>query len=260
MSLYSILKKLILSFHYYLFTISFLSAKNDKKYSNRLDFDDYVAAKLRKQNEYKRKIPSVSVIYRVKNGSEYIEASILSISGLASQIIVVDNNSTDNTRDIVERLSNQLADVCSIQLYSYDKNLAIAGEGYKDQVTKGDGSLAEFYNFSFSLGDCDYLMKVDAHYIFSAYGVDILQKQIAKNYDGVVFRGLEFFGKWMSNELFLYKRSLGLKYCDGELYEQLMWDKSTVRVKTIIKPLYLHVKRLSYVKNLYNTKKAIYVK
>lgn len=40
----------------------------------------------------------------------------------------------------------------------------------------------------------------------------------------------------MSNELFLYKRSLGLKYCDGELYEQLMWDKSTVRVKLSLNP------------------------
>ncbi|SUG60285.1 Uncharacterised protein [Salmonella enterica subsp. arizonae] len=74
-------------------------------------------------------------------------------------------------------------------------------------------------------------MKVDAHYIFSAYGIDILQKQIAKKYDGVVFRGVEIFGKWMSNELFLYRRSLGLKYIDGELYERLVWNKKKYTYK-----------------------------
>ncbi|EAQ6022800.1 TPA: glycosyltransferase, partial [Salmonella enterica subsp. enterica serovar Mgulani] len=249
--LYSFIKRMILSIHYYLFSMAFLSFNVKKRYADRLEFDNYVSTKLKKQVENKKKLPSVAAIYRVKNGAEYIEASILSISSFATQIIVVDNNSMDNTKNIVEKLSNELRDVCDIKLFSYNKKLAIAGSGYIDRVSNGDGSLAEFYNFCFSLTECEYVMKVDAHYIFSAYGIDILQKQIAKKYDGVVFRGVEIFGKWMSNELFLYRRSLGLKYIDGELYERLVWSKKNTHIRTIIKPLYLHVKRLAYAKYLY---------
>ncbi|EAY5740020.1 glycosyltransferase, partial [Salmonella enterica] len=128
----------------YLFSMAFLSFNVKKRYADRLEFDNYVSTKLKKQVENKKKLPSVAAIYRVKNGAEYIEASILSISSFATQIIVVDNNSMDNTKNIVEKLSNELRDVCDIKLFSYNKKLAIAGSGYIDRVSNGDGSLAEF--------------------------------------------------------------------------------------------------------------------
>ncbi|MDM2796623.1 MULTISPECIES: glycosyltransferase family 2 protein [Citrobacter] len=246
--IYSFIKKIVLFIHYFFFMLSFQKWKINEKNVDRLAFDQYVKKRITRQNDYKKKLPTVSAIYRVKNGAEYIEASILSIATFVTQIIIVDNNSSDDTRRIAERLSHDLKDICQIKIYTYTKNVAIAGEGYIQNLDGDDNSLASFYNYSFSLGDCDYLMKVDAHYIFSSYGIDVLQKQLAKKYDGIVYRGIEFYGKWMSNEMFLYKRSLGLKYEDGDFYECLIWDRKKLRIKTLIKPIYLHMKRISFVK------------
>ncbi|HGB1770479.1 TPA: hypothetical protein ACIUG1_004546, partial [Salmonella enterica subsp. enterica serovar Rough:-:-] len=68
--LYSFIKRMILSIHYYLFSMAFLSFNVKKRYADRLEFDNYVSTKLKKQVENKKKLPSVAAIYRVKNGAE----------------------------------------------------------------------------------------------------------------------------------------------------------------------------------------------
>ncbi|MBD2820342.1 glycosyltransferase family 2 protein [Xenorhabdus sp. 42] len=249
----SIIKSTILNLHYNSFRLSFLSvtsitSKNSK--ADRLSFDSYTVDKIKKQLERRENLPSVSAVYRVKNGAEYIESSILSIAPFAKEIIIVDNDSTDNTLAVVNSLAKKLKKTNKFVITKYEKKLAIAGKGYKEQVDKdNDKSLATFYNYCFSLATCDYVIKTDAHCIFSPYGIDTLQDTIKKEYEGVIFRGLEIYGKWLHLELSLYKRSLDFRYLDDELYERLIFNKK-IKAKRIIKPIFLHIKRLSYIKDI----------
>ncbi|MDE9453841.1 glycosyltransferase [Xenorhabdus bovienii] len=259
----SIIKSIILNLHYNSFRLSFLSftsitLKNSR--ADRLSFDSFTTKKIKKQLKRREDLPSVSAIYRVKNGAEYIESSILSIAPFAKEIIIVDNNSTDNTLEIVHSLAKELKETNKFIISKYEKKLAIAGKGYREQVRKDkDKSLASFYNYCFSLSTCDYVMKVDAHCIFSPYGIDELQNSIKKEYEGIIFRGLEIYGKWLHLELSLYKKDLGLRYVDDELYERLDFNRK-LKSKRIIKPLFLHIKRLSYIKNMENDTSPIFNK
>ncbi len=246
----SFVKNMLMSIHYLAFRFSFLSTESIPSKADRLAFDSFVSNKLKKQLKLKSALPSVAVVYRVKNGAEYIEASILSVSPFAKKIIVVDNGSSDNTVKIVEVLSQKLSGITEIILNKYDGNLCIAGEGYLDKVKKNKcGSLAGFYNYCFSLADCDYVMKFDAHCILSPYGIDSLQKAISKGFEGIIFRGVEIYGKWLNSEMYLYKSNLGFIYVDDEFYEKLKWNEE-IRTKKLLKPIFMHIKRISYIKYL----------
>lgn len=52
------------------------------------------------------KYPKIAACYITKNEEEYIEYSVKSIYPLVSKIIVVDNNSTDKTLEILERMED----------------------------------------------------------------------------------------------------------------------------------------------------------
>ncbi|WP_370558711.1 glycosyltransferase family 2 protein [Edwardsiella tarda] len=249
--LYSHYDGLIKSLYDTMLNFSFL--KTDRRIANldRLSYDAATIDKVRKQVKLKEKLPSISVVYRVKNGGEYLELSILSISAFATEVIVVDNDSSDNTIEIVSRLNEQLRGVCDVKLFNYKEKLAIAGKGYRQSLIKDPGgSLAKFYNYCFSLSSCDYVMKFDAHCMLLPSAIDKLQKEIMKSIDGVIFRGVEVYGKSLSMELYLYKKCLGFKYCDGDYYEMLQWDRG-INVKRIRYPLFIHMKRLVYAKHLF---------
>ncbi|WP_369686059.1 glycosyltransferase [Photobacterium leiognathi] len=80
---------------------------------------------------------------RVKNGEEYIEASILSILPLVSEVVIIDNGSKDNTLLIVKRLKKELQNKININVFSYDKKIEIAGEGYSQRVSSNpDGFIS----------------------------------------------------------------------------------------------------------------------
>ncbi len=146
-----------------------------------LSFDQFVANSMSRQLKKRDDVGKISAVIRVKNGSEYIEASVLSIAMLATEIVIVDNNSTDETLAIANKLKEQLDGVCEVNIYSYGNKLEIAGTGYLDKVKNNpSGSLADFYNYSFNLAKCEYVMKWDAHAIMLVNGVNSIQKLLKK--------------------------------------------------------------------------------
>ncbi|HDM8070130.1 glycosyltransferase [Vibrio harveyi] len=219
---------------------------------DRLSFDQFVANSMSRQLKKRDDVGKISAVIRVKNGSEYIEASVLSIAMLATEIVIVDNNSTDETLAIANKLKEQLDGVCEVNIYSYGNKLEIAGTGYLDKVKNNPpGSLADFYNYSFNLAKCEYVMKWDAHAIMLVNGVNSIQKLLKKGPDSITFRGLEFYGKRMDYEMRIYKQELGLTYYDDELFEMIDFKNkpsSSISRSYIKRPAYLHLKRLSYAK------------
>lgn len=225
---------------------------------SRDKFDYLSSSSIRTYNSRKAEIPTISAVIRVKNGGEYIESSILSIAPLVTEIILVDNQSSDNTREIVERLSNELKYICDIKYFTYNKKLALAGEGYLNQVSSKQGaSLADYYNYCFSLATCDYVLKWDAHIIMYPHAIAEIQRKISqKKYDAIKFRGVEVYGKLLSPEIRLYRHDDSIRYIDSEHYEIVDFSKR-LKIVSLFKPVHLHIKRLSYVKYINKSDSAI---
>ena len=225
---------------------------------NREQQDLFIQQKLEDCSSKKVRLPKVSAIYRVKNGAAFIESSIYSVLPLVSEIIVVDNKSTDNTLDILNRLKIELSKIVEFKIYTYDHSIALAGSSYQNQLSTGNKSLADFYNYSFSKGTSPYLIKVDAHYIFTIHKIEQIQKIIEKRPDVIYYRGCEIFGRLLSVEPHCFKKDIGYKFIDSDNYEILKFDNSPkLNKKFIITPVFIHIKRLTYSKFVESTKKAV---
>ncbi|UJF17133.1 hypothetical protein L0B53_04240 [Vibrio sp. SS-MA-C1-2] len=211
--------------------------------------DDDISTRYVDVKENKKKGPSISAIYRVKNGEKSLELSIYSIASFVDEIVIIDNNSTDSTIDIAKRLKEELKGCVEINIYSYNYNIALAGSGYEERMKQPNTkSLAEFYNYAFSLGKGDYLIKVDAHYVFTLKSVEKIQNVLQnKMPDVLYFRGFEFFGKSLSIEPFLFNRNSGWEYVNADRYEILTFKKPLkLKKECLLIPAFLHVKRIGY--------------
>lgn len=233
----------------YIYNTLFSSVTISDSLLDRDRFDIYSSERNKEFINIKKKIPKISAVIRVKNGQEYIESSILSISPLVSEIILVDNLSTDDTKSIVDRLAVELVGVCDIKYFTYSEKLAVAGNGYLRRVESGEGaSLASYYNYCFGLATCEYVMKWDAHLLLFPNAIEKIQRTIASGlYDAIKFRGIELYGKVLSREISLYRNDGSIYYCDSEHYEVININRN-IRVASIYKPIFLHLKRLSYIK------------
>ncbi|MCS3601274.1 glycosyltransferase involved in cell wall biosynthesis [Buttiauxella sp. BIGb0471] len=205
--------------------------------------------------ENRKKHPSISAVYRVRNGSQYIELSIISVAPICSEIIIVDNGSTDGTLEIVKRLKDELSSICDIKIFHYNSSVALAGKGYRDEVEKyPERSLAKYYNYAFSLASCEYVMKCDAHCIYTPAGINKIQSKIINLYKTnnlFTFRGVEIFGGLLSCEPYLIKKGC-FEYYDSDTFEllKLKFKRSFKQriMGRISTPCFIHVKRMSYVK------------
>lgn len=229
-----------------------LKLRNVNSNLDRSDFDNTSKRTIEYLLDRKKKLPSISAIYRVKNGSSSLELSILSVAAICTEIIIIDNLSTDNTREIVKKLQFELKDICSIKLFTFDKKVTVAGNNYSKKLNKNEATLSEFYNECFHKGNCDYLMKVDSHLIFSVRGLFEIQKKLSILPRFIIYRGVEAFGKKMSFEFYLFKNDTSFTFLDGKFYEKLTFSyKINFFEKfknTIFEPVYIHVKRLTYLK------------
>ncbi|EGD4543614.1 glycosyltransferase, partial [Escherichia coli] len=137
------------------------------------------------------------------------------------------------------------------------KKLCRAGKNYADCVRSNpSGSLAKYYNYAFSKATSEYVMKCDANYIFTLKGkIDIINA-LNKNPDVLCYPGVEIFGHHHSIEPFVYLRKLNYKYCDGLLWEFLHYER-TAKIKKILNPCFVHIKRINYNKYIHSEHKGV---
>ncbi len=223
------------------------------KTSERLKFDQIVGEFQYEVNKNKKTLPTLSAIYRVKNAETHLELSVTSIALICSEIIIVDNNSSDKTLDIANELKNKLSDICDVKIYSYNRELAIAGEKYSSSLTK-ENSLASYYNFAFSKATSDYVMKADAHLLYVPKALLKIQKMLKKNKRVIIFKGVEIYGMKLSFERYIFRNDGTYSFSDGEFYEELKFNYSLSKLEqflsTIFMPCFVHFKRLRYISML----------
>ncbi|MGZ0749367.1 glycosyltransferase [Kluyvera sichuanensis] len=221
----------------------------------RLGFDRKVGQFQRKIILNKDNIPSISAVFRIKNAAVYLEASVMSISPICKEIIIVDNDSSDDSLSLCYKLQNILRGVCDLKIYSYKYKLAIAGEGYHDNLTE-ENSLARYYSFAFSKATSDYVMKADAHLLYTPSALEKIQKKIKEGRRVVIFRGVELYGMKLSFERYIFRNDSSFNFIDGRLYEELHFNYKISKWEqlrsTIMTPCFIHFKRIRYVTNLDN--------
>ncbi|WP_283392569.1 glycosyltransferase [Photobacterium phosphoreum] len=221
-----------------------------KENRNRLKFDIEVGEFQSNINKNKKLIPSISAVYRVKNAESCLELSILSIASICSEIIIIDNNSSDKTLVIAKKIQQNLSSVCEVKIYAYKNNLSIAGDDYKIGLTT-ESSLANYYTYCFSKATCDYVMKCDAHLIYTPQSLVKIQKKLKEKRRVIIFRGVELYGMKLSYERYIFKNDNSFKYIDGDCYEELVFDYKLSKIEqirsTILTPCFIHVKRSCYI-------------
>jgi len=213
------------------------------------EVDQAIGSVITKMYEDRDKLPSVTAVYRIKNASVYLEASILSIMPLCKKIRIIDNGSTDvDIDEYFEGLKKKYGHISEFELLKYPVKLTLPGKDYQSRLKANkEGSLADYYNFAFKDIDTEYAYKVDAHKLVLPDGILSIQNALASQPKAIIYSGQEIYGRPMSREVYLFRTDLNLKYVDGDQWEYLdysqdVWDEAI----EIYRPTFIHIKSLNY--------------
>jgi len=101
-----------------------------------------------------------SFLLRIKNEQDTIERCVLDIVDLADEIIIVDNNSTDNTLRIILDLEKKYS---NIFVYQYRINIPRVGREHAESLNK-DNTLKNYYNWTLSKATYNKKIKWDGDF------------------------------------------------------------------------------------------------
>lgn len=112
----------------------------------------------------------VSGIMRVKNDAEFIEASIDSCIDALDELVIVYNDCSDNSPELIYKKQSQYPDKIKVYEYKhkiYSINLTKEEYEYaKSLPSDSPHLLCNYYNFALSKVTCQYAMKIDADQIY----------------------------------------------------------------------------------------------
>jgi len=164
----------------------------------------------------------ISAFVRCRNEEEYIVASLMSVYRIFDEIVVILNNSTDRTRELVQEL---MTDHQKIRLLNYDHECAPVGPGYLKSVGEApDSSLAKYYNWCMEHTTFSHVCKWDGDMIAIA-PLERAGEAISSS-DVVLFDGYDVLGEYttdMEARIFRYDL-MRARYVDWDLYEILEHD------------------------------------
>lgn len=192
---------------------------------------------------------TLSAVFRVKNAQDTLWLSYLSIAPLCSQVIIIDNESTDATAVIIARIKIHCEQRgVAFVTQSYNKPIATFGRSYQAQLAEDKSqSIADYYNFAFSHVTSNYAIKVDAGCIFYPKALKAMRRAIDSNRPLVRMRGMEYFGKTMAYEPRLFSMDAYGGFVDGPYYEVIKLKDRHQKYNPrnfYLPPAYLHFSRL----------------
>ena len=108
--------------------------------------------------------PGISAFMRIKNGEDYLKATILSIINQVDEIICVFNDCNDNTENILVELENEYS---KIKVYKYIPPVYVMNsEKYLETEENSVNSFSYYSNFALSKTTKKYCIKIDDDEIF----------------------------------------------------------------------------------------------
>jgi len=104
--------------------------------------------------------PGISAFMRCRNGADFVEATIRSHLGFYDDLVVVYNQCTDKTPDILARLSQEFGPKMRVFHYT-DRVQPLGSEAHAN--TRGDSpeSMVNYSNFALAQTRCQVVVKLD---------------------------------------------------------------------------------------------------
>lgn len=153
---------------------------NISNIENKNEYDIYVDVHRKR---------GISSMMRVGNEEEFIEASILSTIDFFDEIIIVLNNSTDNTENIVSNINSE-----KIKIYHYPFKLRPNGPGHKQNNPENSiYSISYYYNWCMSKTSYSHICKWDGDNVALSKFSELKDIVLANNI--VWFKGVNIVGK-----------------------------------------------------------------
>lgn len=139
--------------------------------------------------------PGFSFVIRAKNEATNIERCIRSLKNHRDEIIFIDNNSTDATYSIANRLKSE---IFNLKTFHYNVDIPRAGKDHAQAVWAGStNTLGHYYNFALSKVSRFNFTKWDADYIALASNledmIETLQLRTRGDNFSLWFSGHEVF-------------------------------------------------------------------
>ena len=191
----------------------------------------------------------ISAMVRVKNEDQFLRASILSIIDHIDEVVIVDNQSNDNTSSIICDLLNEYPN--KIRSFSYNFSIARCGEDNEREFKKDPNSpslLSTFYNWSMAKCSFPYVLKWDGDMIATDEFHVALDKFRRSNMNCLRFFGLNVHSnfenatakKYSDEEVCIFPKKF-VSFKSDSVYEVLNGRvlKHNMRVK---ESCYLHMK------------------
>ena len=180
----------------------------------------------------------LSAFVRCKNEEEYIVASLMSAYRVFDEMVVILNNSTDRTRELVEDL---IRDHPKIRMIEYPHECQPIGPGYHQRIlTTPDSSLAKYYNWCVEQTTFSHVCKWDGDMIATPRLEQV--RQLIPASDVVLFDGHDVLGQDTTDlepRIFRYNPARA-RYVDWDLYEVLEHNYSNA--SAVAQKCYLHMK------------------
>lgn len=115
-------------------------------------------------------LPGVSGMMRVKNDGQFIEACVESCISALDELIIVWNDCTDNSTEVIERMRQRYPDKIKTYEYKYkvySTNLTKDEYEYAKSLPKDSPHLlCNYYNFCLSKVTREYAVKIDADQMY----------------------------------------------------------------------------------------------
>jgi hypothetical protein len=214
---------------------------------NRSDWDAFNRINLSSAIPEAGPLP-ISAVVRARNAESCLVLSVASIVHYCSEVILVDHLSTDRTWVMMQELAEKYPG--RVKAYQYEKPAARGGVGYIERVRAGEGSLAEYYRFCFSLGTQKYLLKWDTDMLANPAFYRYFKEAVDRDADIAYCDGIDLSGVCScANEGRMFRRELPWGYQDFAFCEGLVIDgkeltKAALTRYTAPLPIYFHLKQI----------------
>ena len=164
----------------------------------------------------------------------------MSVVRVFDEIVVILNQSTDGTRELVQQLACKQP---RIRLLNYDQECAPAGAGYMQMVCAAPSrSLAKFYNLCMEQTTYSHICKWDGDMI--ALPTIERVRTLVGSHDVVIFDGYDVLGEYTTDNeprIFRFDPERA-QFVDWDLYEVLSYDYG--EIARVEEKCYLHMKLL----------------
>lgn len=147
---------------------------------------------IRYKSFFEKKTYGISGICRVKNWDDFLEQIVISNLDLCDEIIIVDNNSSDNTKKIAQKLVEKFPTRIQYYVYSFETK-KLHTKDFWSQPSNSVYSFAYASNYAISLAKYSWIIKVDDDNLLIQEKAENLRRLIMNNVKKITWKYINYW-------------------------------------------------------------------